>query len=372
MTKTLTLGKTVSLTRTPAKSTQPEYDFGVYIGRFQPFHNGHLHCLMTALDKCKHVILLIGSAKRARSTRNPFKWTEVVEMISGQLSPELKSRVSFIPLLDTYNNVLWTQNVQAAVAGTVSQHHVSPTGQAPKIALVGHSKDSTSFYLHMFPQWKSVNVSNVGGLSATPLRETYFNADNPGVLATIAESIPENTLKFLQDFATTPVFSYLVEESRYIAKYREAWNAAPYPPQFNTVDSVIVQSGHILLIERRSAPGKGLWALPGGFVNVNERFKDGMLRELTEETRIKVPAKVLEGSIVAEEMFDDPHRSERGRVVTRAYLITLEATTGGLPKVRGGDDAKRAVWIPLSEIDPEQMFEDHFHIIQTMLGKLHS
>ncbi|MFC4236277.1 bifunctional nicotinamide-nucleotide adenylyltransferase/Nudix hydroxylase [Thalassospira xianhensis] len=368
MTKTLTLGKAVSAAVTPTKSTQPEFDFGVYIGRFQPFHNGHLHCLLTALEKCKHVVVLIGSAKRARSTRNPFKWNEISRMLLGALTRDQKDRVTIVPLLDTYNDVLWTQNVQAAVAGTVTQHHVSPTGSTPKIALVGHGKDNSSYYLGMFPQWQSVNVPNIGDLSATPIRSTYFSEQGK----ILPDTVPASTLALLEEFAGSPAFTYMVEESRYIAKYREAWSAAPYPPQFNTVDSVIVQSGHILLIERRSAPGKGLWALPGGFVNVNERFKDGMLRELTEETRIKVPAKVLEGSIVAEEMFDDPHRSERGRVVTRAYLINLQASNAGLPKVRGGDDAKRAAWVPLSEIDPEQMFEDHFHIIQTMLGKLHT
>ena len=64
-----------------------------------------------------------------------------------------------------------------------------------------------------------------------------------------------------------------------------------------TVDAVVVQSGHILLVKRGDMPGKGLWALPGGFLNQEETMLDGAIRELKEETKIKVPVPVLKGSI---------------------------------------------------------------------------
>jgi bifunctional NMN adenylyltransferase/nudix hydrolase len=107
-------------------------------------------------------------------------------------------------------------------------------------------------------------------------------------------------------------------------------------------------------------------ALPGGFLDANERLKTAVIRELREETRIKVPAPVLLGSITKTEVFDDPHRSARGRTVTHAYLIELKGEK--LPKVKGGDDASKAFWVPFADVKPEQMFEDHFHIIQAMVG----
>ena len=107
-------------------------------------------------------------------------------------------------------------------------------------------------------------------------------------------------------------------------------------------------------------------ALPGGFVNPKERLKDAVIRELREETRIKVPAPVLAGSITKEQIFDDPYRSARGRTITQAFLIELQGDK--LPKVKGGDDAKSAFWVPFAEIKPEMMFEDHYHIIQAMVG----
>jgi bifunctional NMN adenylyltransferase/nudix hydrolase len=58
-------------------------------------------------------------------------------------------------------------------------------------------------------------------------------------------------------------FAQLKAEAEFIAGYRKAWSA-PYPVTFVTVDAVVVHSGHLLLVRRRSEPGRGLWALPGG------------------------------------------------------------------------------------------------------------
>jgi bifunctional NMN adenylyltransferase/nudix hydrolase len=121
------------------------------------------------------------------------------------------------------------------------------------------------------------------------------------------------------------------------------------------------------MIERKARPGKGLLALPGGFVGQDERLVEACLRELREETRLKVPAPVLKGSIRKQRVFDDPNRSSRGRTITHAFYIELEPSSK-LPAVKGGDDARHAMWVPLSELRPDMLFEDHFFIIQEMTG----
>ena len=85
------------------------------------------------------------------------------------------------------------------------------------------------------------------------------------------------------------------------------------------------------------------------------------------KTRLKIPAPVLKGSIRRQEVYDDPYRSARGRTITHAFYIELEPNAS-LPKVKGGDDARQARWVPLGEIDPRNLFEDHYFIIQDLLG----
>ncbi|BAI76257.1 nicotinamide-nucleotide adenylyltransferase (plasmid) [Azospirillum sp. B510] len=352
----------------PGAPVAPTYDFMVFVGRFRPFHLGHLAVLRQALSLGRHVILLVGSSRQARSHRNPFRFEEVRSCILDALPPEERERVTVLPLIDRYNDLEWIRDVQAAVQGVVVQHQRPPDGSAPVIGLIGHAKDHSSRYLRMFPQWGGVEAGNVRGISATPIRDAYF-ADAAAALETWKEALPATVADFMARFAQTQDYRRLAEESAYIAKYRAGWAGAPYPPTFLTADAVVVLSGHVLLVERRGLPGRGLLALPGGFVGQHERIKDAMIRELREETKLKVPVGFLEGGIRASQIFDHPYRSSRGRTVTQAFLIQLKATDEGFPKVRGGDDAKSARWMPIAEIDPEQMFEDHFHIIQTLIAQ---
>ena len=343
-----------------------EFDFLVFIGRFQPFHTGHQSVIDAALARARHVIILIGSAKEARSVRNPFTWEERASMITSAYSENEQARIHCTPLLDLpYAEQSWIRNVQMSVQGIACQFQV--TGEK-RIALIGHAKDHSSYYLKMFPQWSNVNVPQREARDATTIREAYlrladrFSAD---IFETLGAT--KSTIRFLASFYGSDAFELLRHEQGVTDDYRAAWKNTPYIPTFVTVDAVVVQSGHILLVKRRSSPGKGLWALPGGFVDPHEKLQDAAIRELREETKIAVPAPVLNGSIKSREIFDDPYRSSRGRTITTAFLIELIGDKDGLPRIKGADDAEKARWVPIADLESERLFEDHFHIIQTML-----
>ncbi len=346
------------------------YDFAVFIGRFQPFHSGHLKVVQEGLSRAEKLIVLIGSAWQPRNTRNPWTHQEREAMIRDCLSESQNARLLCLPLMDSpYNDEIWVRNVQSSVQGLVTAHYTTPH-RAATIALIGHHKDQTGFYLNLFPQWHSISVDNHQQISATPLRETYFTGEPKAAIQQFIteEKLPESTGAYLVNFAENNTgYQQVRDEIQFITRYQQAWAAAPYAPTFVTVDAVVVQSGHVLLIERRANPGKGLWALPGGFLDPGERLLDACIRELREETKLKVPTTVLKGSVKRQSVYDDPHRSARGRTITHGVYIELEPNSA-LPKVKGSDDAKHARWIPLSELDPMHMFEDHYFIIQDMLG----
>ncbi len=347
-----------------------DYDYLVFIGRFEPFHNGHAAVARYALSRAKKVIFLVGSADTPRTIKNPWTVGERAVMIQSAL-PEAADRLLIRPLRDhLYNESLWIAAVQRTVAEAIKADGGAP---GARIGLVGKDKDASSYYLQEFPQWDLVDVRHTETLSATELRRYLFEAnqlDSHGGLMMIRANVPGPVFDMLEAFRkNSPAFKQLVAEHRFIDTYRAAWAEAPYPPTFVTTDAVVVHSGHVLLVRRRAEPGKGLWALPGGFVGQNEGLLDGCLRELREETRLKVPVPVLKGSIKGQQVFDHPERSLRGRTLTHAFHFEFPA--GELPDVRGGDDADKARWIPVSEaldMSP-QLFEDHLHILEFFLGR---
>jgi bifunctional NMN adenylyltransferase/nudix hydrolase len=335
-----------------------KYGTLVLIGRFQPLHNAHLEIIKRCTALTDQLVIVVGSANQPRTYKNPFTFEERARMIKDATAG-LDLRVYVEPNIDTiYNDQAWAVRIQ----GIHSKYRCLGT----RDGIIGHKKDESSFYLDMFPQWEFVNVEQIEPLGATNIRDLYFKRDvNMNFIKSV---VPQTTFDFLSAFKSTPEYEQIIREREFVETYKKQYASLPYPPIFVTADAVVIQSGHVLMIKRRSEPGKGLWALPGGFVNANtdKRVEDAAIRELREETGIKVPGPVLRGSIVRSRVFDAVDRSARGRTITHAYHIVLP--DGELPKVKGQDDAEKARWVPISDVRSDECFEDHYEIIQHFLG----
>lgn len=344
-----------------------EFDCLVFIGRFQPPHLGHIAVINKALRHASRVIVLVGSAWQARSLRNPWRFEERRSLLRSCFDDAENARLEIVPLLDAlYNNDVWVRDVQRKVRD-IAGHR---SARLPRIGLIGASRGQSSYYLSLFPQWESVSVPLVEGISASQIRERLFRSPSSATdyLSTGAtHDLSPGVCHALRDFADSQAHRQLLEEQTLLEQYRQAWANAPYPPIFVTVNAVVVQSGHVLLARRTAAPGKGLLALPGGFINPHERLLDACLRELREKIRLKVPEAVLKGSLRGQRLFDEPHRSWRGRTLAEAFYFALrpDQQLPQIKPVKGGDHAR---WVPLAELEPDSLFEDHFFIIQDFLG----
>jgi bifunctional NMN adenylyltransferase/nudix hydrolase len=335
-----------------------KYHTLVLIGRFQPFHSAHLEIVKRATALCEQLIIITGSANQPRTYKNPFTSAERAEMIKNA-TRGLSIQIYVEENIDTiYNDQAWAIRVQ----GIVSKYRAL----GGPIGIIGHKKDDSSFYLDMFPQWGYEDVELVEFLSAVDIRDLYFKREVN--MKFIRGVVPETVFDFLEQFRTTPEYEQIIREREFVANYKKQYASLPYPPIFSTADSVVICSGHVLMIKRRAEPGRGLWALPGGYVNANtdKTVLDAAIRELREETQIRVPAPVLRGSIVRGKVFDAIDRSPRGRIITHAFHIQLP--DGELPRVKGSDDAEKARWVPIAEVRSEDCFEDHFEIIQHFVG----
>ncbi len=138
-----------------------------------------------------------------------------------------------------------------------------------------------------------------------------------------------------------------------------------WPRPMVTVDMVVfaVAAGgsKVLLIERRDGPYRGKWALPGGFLEMDEELQTAAGRELAEETGL--------GEVRLQQLhtFGAVGRDPRGRVITVVYWGIVEA---GKMEVTAGDDAAQAKWFDIDEL-PQLAF-DHDEVIKMALEKIKS
>ena len=127
----------------------------------------------------------------------------------------------------------------------------------------------------------------------------------------------------------------------------------PYPRPSVTVDCLIIKKSDVLLIQRDNSPYEGSWALPGGFIEMEETLEKAACRELQEETGIDY-IKLKQWRT-----FDDLDRDPRGRTISVVF-------TGYLPdsniKLKAASDARNAKWFNINDL-PELAF-DHSEILQ--------
>ncbi len=171
-----------------------KFDFIVFIGRFQPFHNGHLSIVQRALKESENVIILCGSAHQPRSVKNPWYHQERAAMILNSLGGD-KHRVHISPLSDiAHSDVDWVKSVEAIVNGIATAYTKKPGKQS--IGIIGHSKDQSSFYLKLFPFWGMVEAGNHESLNSTTIREEYFTTAKINT-----EIMPESVCRTLKEMA---------------------------------------------------------------------------------------------------------------------------------------------------------------------------
>ncbi len=337
------------------------FDAAVVIGRFQPFHEGHLALVREALRAAPSVYVVVGSAFAARSPRNPWTYEERAAMLVGSLTREERARVHCVPMRDYFDEPRWRKILVDTIGGL--------TGPNCRLAVVGHFKDSTSDYLEGFEAWGLLRVPLLGEVHGTQIRREYFAAEPSSYdLSKLSAELPAATLEFLAEFRAKPDYLALRKELLALDDYRRAWAGAPFPPVFVTVDAIVTCQSHVLLIQRGKAPGKGLWALPGGFLDQSETLLQAAYRELVEETGLVLPEDSR--APLKAQVFDHPQRSQRGRTISHGFLFQLN--TAQLPPLTAADDAADLEWVAVSELTSREseFFDDHFHVLDTFLGLL--
>lgn len=135
-----------------------------------------------------------------------------------------------------------------------------------------------------------------------------------------------------------------------------------YPRPAVTADVAVItteQEAKVLLIQRGNEPYKGHWVFPGGFMDMDETTEQCAIRELEEETGLKVSEVKQIGA------YSKVDRDPRGRTITVAYLARI----ANAEKVNGQDDAAKAEWFPINNLPPlafdhEDIMKDAIELLQ--------
>ncbi|MFA5252518.1 MAG: NUDIX hydrolase [Phycisphaerae bacterium] len=137
-----------------------------------------------------------------------------------------------------------------------------------------------------------------------------------------------------------------------------------WPRPMVSVDAAIFaffgDKAKLLLIKRGNEPFKGKWALPGGFVDIDEELDDAVARELFEEAGVR--------GVALEQMrtFGTPGRDPRGRQIT---IVFMGIATGAQRRIRAGDDAAKARWCDIGKL-PKDLAFDHNEVTRLAIEKL--
>ena len=307
--------------------------------RAQIVHFGHMQVISNALENADRLIIIIGSSRDKRTIRNPLSFNERKNHIKSYML-ELgidSDRVFFEPMKDyLYNDLKWETEARKIV------DKYNPIDN--DIYLTGYKKDGTSYYLSMFPEWKELPFNTfVRNLSSTTLRKAIVD----GTIDKYHNNISKSMLDEIQkpnSFITSTI-KELSNIDLLLGNTQEQVN-------------VVVSSGHVLLNKSGNR-----YKLPSSELTIDDTVEEISINTLLGgDTCLGLTPNILKARVKDTEVFSEPHRSERGRVIGLGAFYEL-SRQNKLPKI-----SNNSVWLPLHKLKRKIMDDDHFYIVKYFTG----
>jgi 8-oxo-dGTP diphosphatase len=285
----------------------------LYIGRFQPFHNGHLDAVKQIVNAgYERVVLGIGSCQEKRTSKNPLSYDERKSLIESAFGNQ-NIDYDILSIPDFGDDLLWTNYVVNNL----------------NFDTVFTGNDWTQKCFEEYSKKQVYRLNQQMQICATDIREKIVNNGNWQEL--VHENVANNLMK-------NGLEKIIVNCCRPELK-------TPYL----AVDGIVETTGGIVLIERLNEPFG--YALPGGFVDIGESCEDALVREMSEEVCLDVRDLNLFG------MYSAPLRDPRQHIASCVYVCK----SNGIPKA--ADDAKKVFVVPIEKLGEYDLVFDHRKII---------
>jgi bifunctional NMN adenylyltransferase/nudix hydrolase len=323
----------------------------IYADDFSIFTINHYNQLEELLNNYDKVICLITNAYRPRTINTPFTYLERMAMINNAMQ---SSKITIAPvydhLYDVDERIVHYVNILEELIGNID---------ISSIAYYNTNNDISNFLSNFLRNYLEIESipNNLPVSNAKEMIELWLTGCTISVEDILKKNLPHMVYNQLLQVPSSITLG-LKHEQAHIKEYRQSFSMLPYPIHFMTADAIVRHRDCILMIQRKRSPGKGLWALPGGFVDEYELTQDAAIRELEEEAGIKLSSEHIKNS----KLFDYPYRSNRGRTYSMGYYFNLPYDNKYA--VTAADDAAEAKWMPIADIEPTEVFEDHYDIIR--------
>lgn len=328
---------------------QHDFDYAVLIGRFEPFHAGHMALCKYALERAEKLIVVLGSAGAAASVKNPWDADTRAALITQSLEATGCAAPIFIPLRDSaYHFQDWLKRLKASVASVT---------QGARVAVVGHYRDSTSYYLDHFPEWKLIVLpEQEGDISASRIRKCLFE----DTLSQARSWLPAPVYDYLEGWRLTPDYQRLKGDYQAI----QAQGEAQTPPFTYRFSQAAARAGaSVLVTQREGAPGLGLFSLPETALAKDADKKAAFAACLAELQRLGLEPTRREQAEAqdAAEKFASPNRDPRGACETLVFPFNLGLMAESMPL-----KDPRASWFPIERLHEE---ESLFYADQALIAR---
>lgn len=328
---------------------------GLFIGRCQPVHKGHLELLKKSIEDNDKTLILLGSMGKLPDYKNPFPYETRASLLELILEDEgiPKESYSIQGIKDYFHDSQWIDDVMGRVL---------PLQEDPsKVTLYCGDKDAEFYASNFVFNIKPETFEN--DITATAVRANYYR----GYIT--VRLLPKQTIKLLEEFQETEEYQRLKKEhfsSVTSSNQAHAKHAFGNPIE-PVAHAVVYWKGNILLVKRKGPRGAGQWALPGGYINYTETTRDAALRELLEETDVDL--KKLE-SIELAMSLEEHLNGLSTRTIGVNYLFGVKDTEE--VEAIAGDDAEEICWVSAKDILDETfpLFYNHNFAVQRLFSKL--
>lgn len=361
--------------------------YAVIIGRFQPFHVGHLYLLKQAQQLSDRLIVVVDSCSASRSIHSPLDAATRVHTLETILKDTLGLKRKNFDVVEVedhlYNPALWVTKVQGEVE-RISR-------ECDDIVLVVGDKGNPRDYQldRKFPKWRVETVplfqqDNIP-VQSSDIRQKLFSMmyeEDRGYFVTfdapwnalpfpphdtfdhyLRAALPQpshrdlvNTLLEPDTFLPNATYRALIREHFLISETRD--------PVKSVIHAVVMSSGYVLLNRVKDEIGEGLYTLPEVPVH-STTMEDSLVDLISNNIGLGVQRDLLKRVYLREQkVFDSLQRSLRGRIISNSFFFDLGE--GKLPSIRPLEGTE---WVGIDWVlrHQNQLFEDHASIIKYFL-----